>query len=299
MLPSRPVLPFLVRAMSVSLPLARARLALYLAGFWVVGCGASPGHLKVGELTHVTPELLLDEMNKRYLSCRSYEDTGIVSIETHTEGRARPRSYYDTFNTLFDRASGYFRFEYTAASGLQPPLHRGAIWRQRPGPAQIWRWLDSRIQNEDLPSAIEDFSAISKETSRDVPAMLLGLPNGITPGRSEFRIEGTETIGGFLCTKLSARLDDDVIVVWIGTEDHVLRRVFTRDHLQANAEDMRFVVGLLPPGVSDADRREFAAQRSRSFVYDKTIEYSPVFDRPIDPSRFEFMPPPSPPASLP
>lgn len=54
----------------------------------------------------------LSVMQARYATCASYEDRGTsVTVSTYEDGQP-PRSETLTFSTLFDRATGAFRFEY-------------------------------------------------------------------------------------------------------------------------------------------------------------------------------------------
>ena len=271
---------------------ARVRqLAAILAGLSMACCGASRPSSKIGEGGAVVQTGLLRELTERYASCRSYEDTGTAVITIRTEGGVATNTFRVTFQTAFDRPSDGFRFEFTETGLSTLPPHGGVIWRGMPGLARTWLWSSPKIREEGLSTAIQNFSGTSQETSRNVPSLLLG--STTSPFHDwTFQPDGDEVVDGFACVRLRARRDDDTVVLWVSTHDHVLRRVFTHDHEQASPEDIRRAMELMPPGLSDEVRARFASMATRPFVYEKTIQYTPVFDRPIDHARFEFTPPP-------
>jgi hypothetical protein len=106
-------------------------------------------------------------------------------------------------------------------------------------------------------------------------------------------VTGEETVGGVPCVKLSARESEHLVTLWIGKDDHALRRVFERDHddgyvAMRTADDLS--------GLSEEQRRMLAAtshEPPRAYTTEMTIDYAPVFDRPVDSARFGFTPPPS------
>ena len=232
---------------------------------------------------------LLTEMEERYRSCRSYEDTGKVTVDISGEGPRRTHNVRGTFETEFDRASGGFRFIY---KDMANEKSAAAIWRQASGTIRSWHWPDAELREEELAIGIQSFSGVSHGTSRTVPSMLFGFGRAFQG--SAMRVEGEELIGGVRCFRLTAG-GDELVTIWVSESDRTLRKVFTRTHLQATPEDIRFALSLLPPDSSDEVRAELIRRRSAPFDSETTVEYEPALDRPLGVSRFGFTVPPTSP----
>jgi len=285
-------LPVLVRgAVSVTFfKVARGLALATLAPACLVATTNEPRE----ETADTTPPPLR-EMAERYATCVSYEDTGMLTVTNRDDNGPEHGPDHIQFETLFDRARGGFRFDFSQVYARFVDPHRAAIWRHSPGLVHTWWSLKHRAPDQELASAIDEFGGISLRTSRNVPMMLFGwAPN---PYRElVFQIDGDETVRDAPCVKLSARQEDRLVIMWIGKRDHALRKLFERWHNDGLPLDAT-VIANLPEEV-----RNKLAQVPRTpapFTTELSTEYNPVFDRSVDPSRFEFTPPPSPPSSSP
>lgn len=237
---------------------------------------------------------VLRAMVERYATCRSYEDKGTLVLARRSDDGSDRSGSRIAFETAFDRASGGFLFEFTETYERFFRPMQGAIWRRNGGPAQRWWTVKPAIEEKALDDAINSFRGVSLGTAQHVPGMLVGQTG--SPFRNlGFRLDGEETIGRVVCVKLSARDSDHAVSLWIGKEDHTLRKLFVRDHFEGRpATDAS---GELP-GLSEEQRRvlaEASREPPHPFTTELTIEYAPVFDRVVEPARFEFTPPPTKP----
>jgi hypothetical protein len=255
------------------------------------GCGGVAPHARESTRASVEAERLIANMTKRYLSCRSYEDSGNVTVILTSKNSTRRFSSRGEFATGFDRVTGGFTFEYKDVTGGNT---EGRVWRQSltthpPAAAgsswQGWLRLNAEVaQQRDLADAIQTFSGISHETSRLVPSMLLGLQESFR--QPSLQLRGKELVGGVPCFHLVAE-GNDLMSVWIGESDYSLRKVMKRQTLQATPDDIQTALALMPPGLSDEERTKLVHNRSEPFVCETTIEYVPSFDRRMESSRFE------------
>jgi hypothetical protein len=121
--------------------------------------------------------------------------------------------------------------------------------------------------------------------------MLLGWAAGMKRDLG-YVADGEEIADDVRCFKVSATDETGITSLWIGKDDHALRRVATRHHHTGvhTDEHVARLAASLP-----ADRRQEPIQRLRKphpFESEATIDYVPVFDEPIQAARFTFTPPP-------
>jgi hypothetical protein len=237
---------------------------------------------------------VLDTMAQRYAQGRSFEDHGTLSV------LARFDNGYSTaqliaFDTYFDRAAGRFMFYFKDIFDRSGPTLVGAIWRTGPGLSRTWSSLRPGTKDMELAASIDAFSGMSLGTSRVVPGMLLGWgARELWPLReSEFRIEREERIGSAMCKVLSARNDGHVVTIWVGEDDHALWKLFERYHDDGRVEPGEIPADLLPPGLSARQREQLAIDRRQPHPHtvEMTIQFTPIFDQPLDEGRFNFTPP--------
>ncbi|HSO34726.1 MAG TPA: hypothetical protein VLT33_19460 [Labilithrix sp.] len=268
--------------------------ACVLLGSVLVGCAYSTAPVDRAEApapAATSAQNILGEMYQRYITARSYEDQGTLVSIIRPDDASEPSTTRTAFNTAFDRATGSFRFEYTKTHDrfFSPGHH--VIWRTGSGRARVW-WTTSphQVESDDLDAGLAAMAGVSGTTSRTVPSMLLGWAAGMKRDLG-YVADGDDVAGGTPCVKMSARRDAGVVTLWISKDDHSLRKVTSRNH-NDGASDQRDLARLAAT-LPEERRAELIEhmRKPRPFVSEATIEYSPAFDRPIDPSRFEFTPP--------
>ncbi|MDB5213504.1 MAG: sigE 10 [Myxococcaceae bacterium] len=272
---------------------ARAVAAHVLLGCALVGCGSYGGPADRAEAapSATSASNALAEMYQRYASARTYEDHGVLIDVIRPGDGAEPSTSRTVFDTAYDRSSGSFRFEYTKTHDRFFDPDRHVIWRRGFGPAHTWWTTEPRIIDDELDAGLAAMAGVSGTTSRTVPSMLLGWAAGMKRDLG-YVPDGDGIADGVPCLRMSTRDESEILTLWIGKVDHALRRVTSRrNHAGVHtAEDIARLTDRLPE-----ERRQDVSERMRKphpFVAEATIDYSPVFDRPIDPARFTFTPPP-------
>ncbi len=230
-------------------------------------------------------------MYQRYLTARTYEDQGTLVDVFRPDDGSEPSTTRMTFSTLFDRATGSFRFEYMERHDRFFRPQRHVIWRAGSGRASMWWTIRAQdVESADLDAGLAAMAGVSRGTSRTVPSMLLGWAEGAKRNLG-YVADGEGVAGGIPCSKLTAHRNDAVVTLWIGKDDRSLRRVTSRKHLDGTIDEKE--IARMAEGLPEKKRGEFLQdiRKPRPFVAEATIDYSPVFDRPVDPSRLEFTPP--------
>ena len=222
---------------------------------------------------------LLGLIHARYATCLTYEDRAeAVTISTYEDGQP-PRSETLTFSTLFDRATGAFRFEYEVPNRWGP-TKRAVIWQVNHGPAHLW-WTVTGAQRVDaLERHIAAQTGVSSGTVSTVPPLLLGRP---LP--QPYEAVGADDTS--LLRSLVHRKGESETTLFV-SEDGTLRHYIDRDLISTEGIGMPNL-----PNITDDERGELEAalRTPRRFRIERTVRYEPVFDQPISPERFEFVPP--------
>lgn len=277
--------------MSMSRRIVRSHWLLLLAILAALpaapGCCPAKPPIRESTGSNVDGERLISKMKERYTTCRTYEDSGKVTVIITSKNSTRSFSSRGAFTTGFDRVSGGFMFEYKDIAGGST---EGRLWRRtsnaRPGSlGQSWLRLNGELREQpELTGAIQTFAGLSHDTSRLVPLMLLGLQESFR--QSAVQLQGRQLAGGISCFYLVAS-GDEPTAIWISEADYSLRRIAMRRTLQATPDDIQMALALLPPDVSEEERATFIKDRSEPFSAETTIEYVPAFDRPLESSLFE------------
>jgi len=259
----------------------------------LVGCAYSTAPADQTPAPAATTQQILRKMYERYLTARSYEDRGTLVDVFRSDDGSDPHTNRTTFTIAFDRATGAFRFEYTTAHERFFSPTRHVIWRSGSGPARVWWSIHpGRVESNDLDAGLTAMAGVSGATSLTVPSMLLGWAAGMKRDLG-YVADGDGIVGGAPCAKVSAHRAGNLITLWIAKADHSLRRVSMRMHhddVRDEEEISRLVAKLdLPEDLRAAEIESM--RKPHSFVTESTTDYSPTFDQPIAPSRFEFTPP--------
>ena len=185
----------------------------------------------------LTPEKILVEMARVYGGCRSYRDTGNVTILTLTDGgRAGSERPFATAFVRPDR----FRFQFTDP-GLGERSSRYVVWTDG---TEVRSWWDAKPgvrRPASLQEALGIAAGISGGSSVRIPGLLLpkdigqGAPlvgaerveDGVDRGAPCFRIKGKSrrtpyalTVGGKAVT-----VQDESVTLWIDRATFLLRKV--------------------------------------------------------------------------
>lgn len=220
---------------------------------------------------------LVGAMVERYGAARSYQDTGEGTATMRIDTTAQPFRAQFAFATAFDRPTGRFRFTYAEAGSPVQSL-RVAIWSTG-GAIHVWNSNEPATwETTDLESAIEAVAGVSRSKSRNIPSMLLGATTKASFRETQFVFDGKEDVHGVSCLRISESTEDRSTVLWIGDEDHLLRRVSTTRRVDVAAS---------ASGIAGAT----VSARPRSVVVEELTEYHPLVDRPIAQDVFDFRPP--------
>jgi hypothetical protein len=185
---------------------------------------------------------ILRSMADRYAKAATYEDRGSSTVATNTVDGTHSRRSQTVFETAFDRKTGGFLFDYRVTHDRFLPQSRGIIWRHGPGHARVFWTVRAAVDEQPIELALAGQTGVSGGVAWNVPSMLLGLGNEWDQSVA-FRIERIESIRGVSCFKLAAHerkhhgassgipgVDERYSVLWIGRQDHSLRRLFVRSH---------------------------------------------------------------------
>lgn len=236
----------------------------------------------------LTAAQLLARVRERYSRASSYQDSGTMSSVVDAAGMGASRTS-TTFRTAFERQSGRFYFDYNEARGRILPPERVVIWQAQPGSAQIWRTAEpEQIEEEELSGALSAMQGVSNGLTAIAPRLLLPPPLSVEPGPFQvaYHLEGVERIGETPAFRLAWEGQQRSIRLWIRQSDFALIR-FIDHQVIASAEP--------EPGTDEslaAQIQRFQTEQQNTLVSDTTIDFQPVFGAALDPSEFQFSPPP-------
>lgn len=166
-----------------------------------------------------SPARLLRDSATAYATASSYVDHG-EQITVFDGGKFTERR---TFTTAFVRPSA-FRFEYREDGSAATAY---IIWSDGTNARTQWYLNGGRVQPvSSLELAIAGATGVSGGTAYFVPS-LLGLVHG-TPSLIDPRYEGTESIDGHPCWKVSGSTRGGTMTYWIDGASHLVRRMFEK-----------------------------------------------------------------------
>jgi hypothetical protein len=235
-------------------------------------------------------EELVASMIRRYATVGAYEDVGtLLNLMTPDDG-SDAKTSRTAFETVFDRVTAAFRFDFTATQGDGLYSDRRVVWRGIDGKTHEWWSMGGLSEADDLESVLGAMAGVSGTTSVVVPRMLFGMVAG-SESEVVYLLDGECDIAGVTCAKLVSDREGMRTILSIGTDGHVLRRLERRMHVtpQYSDEQLARMTGALPPS-----RRAQLMEKLRGvspFVTETTIDYRPAFEGNIDGTRFDFVPP--------
>jgi hypothetical protein len=168
------------------------------------------------------PELLA-RMASKYAQCKSYQDSGVVSILYF--GPAGDRTEQRPFRTAFVRPDR-FRFEYQE-TGTFGATRRYIVWRLE---SRVRTWWDVKPGIEEgmsLGSALAGATGVSGGSAHTVPAMLLP---GEVQGRrltdmTEVKRIPDADIAGTSCLCVEGKYADVLRTVCVDRKTLLVRRI--------------------------------------------------------------------------
>lgn len=237
----------------------------------------------------LTADQLLARVRDRYSRASSYQDSGTMSSVVDAAGMGASRTS-TTFRTAFERQSGRFYFDYNEARGRILPPERVVIWQAQPGAAQIWRTAEpEQVEEEELSGALSAMQGVSNGLTAIAPRLLLPPSLSVEPGPFQvaYRLEGVERIGETPAFRLAWEGQQRSIRMWIRQSDFALIRMVDHQVIAAGDPEQQD-----PNESLAAQIQRFQTEQQNTLVSDTTIDFQPVFGATLDPSEFQFSPPP-------
>ena len=245
--------------------------------------------------TEPTPAEILARFRNAYATCRSYQDTGVVTtVFLHDEPIPRRRTTKRPFSTAFVRPDR-FRFEWAeAAVGPESEWKRMLILWNGDGLRSSWTIEPGIRDHESLHSAIGGATGVSGGSAYTVPTLLIPGGKGRDPLAAEDGLlRGCERLGECECFVLES--PGRAKTLWIGRDDFLIRRIDKShrfDDAWRERERQSFEEALRSSTTPEQravwqQALERVSKPWKPFRLDETTTYEPVVDEEIEPDRFE------------
>ena len=173
---------------------------------------------------------LFDTSAAAYAAAATYAGEGVVEGLIVPTGRD-PHASTKPFRTAFERG-GRFYFRYSDAGGPPPALEQVyEVWRLDGTAYSRWSLRPGLQEADSLGLALAGAHGVSGGVAALVPSLLDPDAIGLTfyDGFDDARVTGREAEGGSDCWRIGAlRGDDARVTLWLGVEDHLLRRLDER-----------------------------------------------------------------------
>lgn len=248
-----------------------------------------------------SPADILAKCAEAYASCRTYQDTGEVRSviirgprpwERHTQRKP--------FRTAFERPDRFF-FEYHEMTlGPEEEWHRGFVCSNEAS-FVFWSsvWPRALPAPPDLQHALAAFGGTSGGMSVFAAWLLMPTPehNSLpTPATAE--LIGTELIDGHVCYRIrGARTRGPASDLWVGCEDHLVRReahrtefsANSRQNMQASMASHLATMSKDDPGRTTFEEsiRSLDSLPAIGFVSESVAEFRPFLDVLVEASVFD------------
>jgi outer membrane lipoprotein-sorting protein len=221
-----------------------------------IACAAAPAAADEPKPETLTAEQLLEGMAKVYANCKTYKDTGIVTIDLILPQGKRTQTR--PFETAFVRPDR-FRFEFSDGA---PKSNRFLIW-SKGKEVQTWWYAQPGIKKpESLRIAVAQATGVSGGSANTIPLLLMP---GEIPGTSLSSLTDVKRIADAKhndadCFRVEGKLVNTPRTVWLDKKKFLVLRI---DWQSTNA-------------------------KGRS---ETTTTYEPVIDGQIDEKLLAFDPP--------
>jgi outer membrane lipoprotein-sorting protein len=191
----------------------------------VLGFPSHPAVAQRGDASDVEAAGLLKQVIATYHSLSTYSDRGTAIVHMTSSDSV----YKIEFETLFKRPNKV-RFAWTLEFNHTPGHKQtGVIWCDG---ETAWTWYSFRDNNlerkANLEAAMASATGASWGTAPNILELLVDRFQEMIrlDERAAFKIAGKDLANGVECMKLvGTETDGDELKVWIGREDHLIRRV--------------------------------------------------------------------------
>lgn len=200
----------------------RAVFALAVGGLVAIVTGLPPAHADEPPPDGLQALDVLDRTAKVYAGCKSYRDTGVVTIVfvAATGDRTDERPFETTF-VRPDR----FRFEYTRNRRARGD--RYIVWRKGEEVRTWWDVKPGVERPESLELALAAATGVSGGSAHTIPALLL--PQEVGGGRltdlKEARRAEDASLDGVECFRIEGTYGGHPVTVWIDKKSFLVRRI--------------------------------------------------------------------------
>lgn len=187
----------------------------------------SPSFVRAQNEATASAQSILERTATVYRTCRSYRDTGAVTI-VFIEPRGKSQTVVRPFRTEFVRPRR-FRFEYTEKQG--GTVERYVVWDDG-HVARSWWTVDPQVRTSpSLRMPLAGATGVSGGSAHTAPRLLMPETVGgwAITDLANARVLGADRVGGADCWKLTG-LDrqGNPNYVWIDKRTYLLRKEFYR-----------------------------------------------------------------------
>jgi hypothetical protein len=171
-----------------------------------------------------SPADILEGMRKAYSALLSYSDSGVVETTISMAGQQQvlKKPFVITF-----KKPDLIRIEWISSFGGMKDTH--ILWSNKNG-TFIYNQLVNQVRKEQsLAQATASFAGTSGGSARTVPSLLLNVTKDPQfSDLTDLKSDGTETIGGTICHKVSGKRRGQPVILCIGEKDSFLRKMTVR-----------------------------------------------------------------------
>lgn len=169
-----------------------------------------------------TAARILERMGKTYAECKTYRDTGVVTILFFKDDRKRTDRR--PFTTAFVRPDE-FRYEFRSRRG-EEEFDRYLVWCKGQDVRTRWDIRPGVGTETSLPRALAGPTGVSGGSAYTVPALLMPQDTGwnLTDLEDAQRVEDGE-IDGTKCYRIKGSISGRPMLLWIEKTSSLLRRI--------------------------------------------------------------------------
>jgi hypothetical protein len=226
-------------------------------------------------------------MRARYVTSRTYKDSGVLRSVLHRPGETSRTRTAVSFRTAFDRSSGGFYLELLELPAEFFAPSRTVIWRAESG--IVNSWSDDgmgEIKRRELSAALDASRGASNGITGWIPPLLLEA--SCCEDELRYRIAGRTTIDGAAALRLAAKGPGRRLTLFVRTRDFALLRVQQQLVIPGKQLELTESARQLLSPAAIALLKKHAKE---PLVADTRIDFYPSFDDSVGPSAFEFTPP--------
>jgi outer membrane lipoprotein-sorting protein len=207
-----------------------------------------------------SPADVIEAMRKAYSDLVSYSDSGVV--ETTISMAGQKQVLKKPFVIVFKKPD-FIRIEWTSSFGGMKDPH--VLWSNKKGTFTYNQLINQVRKEQSLAQATASLAGVSGGSARTVPSMLLNLTKDPQfSDLADLKHDGTETVGGTACRKISGNRRGQPVILSIGETDFLLRKITVstqfgdnvevHENIKANAEIQDTSASFTPP--KDAEQVE-------------------------------------------